>query len=355
VTDRATGRQEAPPAEPRRLDPEELRARLERWAGEHVVPGSRIAGLAPMPGNAGLSFGFDVVDDAGAPAARLVIRLAPPGVRRAGNTDVLRQVPLLSALTEAGIPVAPLVWSTADPVWFGTDAIIQRRLAARPLHMYDATGGVRPIGGDTAPYLQRAMQALAAVHAVDWRPRLESWEPVRTVAEQVAFWRRLLAKVPYPEWAQLGEDLAEACLATDPGGHRIGIFHGDYQTNNILYAEDDGRLEAIIDWEISGLGPVGLDVGWFSMMLDPDCWSPAYAEGMQVTAGPDRVRGWYEQASGQELHDFDWYRAFACFRYGVIAAFNLRLHLTGRRVDPVSEVSGYAAPYLFRKGLDLVR
>jgi aminoglycoside phosphotransferase (APT) family kinase protein len=308
-----------------------------------------------MPGNAGLSFGFDVVHDDGRPAVGLVIRLAPPGVRRTGNTDVLRQVPLLQALGEAGIPVAPLVWSTADPRWFGTDAIVQRRLSARPLHMYDAAGGVRPLGGDTAPYLQRAMDALAAVHAVDWRPRLGDWELVRTVAEQVAFWRRLLSKMPEPEWAELGEELAETCLRTDPGGHRIGIFHGDYQTNNILYAEDDGRLEAIIDWEISGLGPVGLDVGWFSMMVDPECWSPAYAERMQVVARPERVRGWYEQAGGQALPDFDWYRAFACFRYGVIAGFNLRLHLTGRRVDPVSEISGYAAPHLFRKGLDLVR
>jgi hypothetical protein len=38
-----------------------------------------------MPGNAGLSFGFDVLDGS---RHRYVIRLAPHGVRRSGNTDV---------------------------------------------------------------------------------------------------------------------------------------------------------------------------------------------------------------------------------------------------------------------------
>jgi aminoglycoside phosphotransferase (APT) family kinase protein len=355
VTDSARGRQETLPAEPRRPDAQQLGERLEQWASELVVPGARISGLAPMPGNAGLSFGFDVVDGTGTPVASLVIRLAPPGVRRTGNTDVLRQVPLLHALNGAGIPVAPLVWSTADPTWFGTDVIVQRRLSGKPLHMTDPAGGVRPIGGDTAPYLERAMHALAAVHDVDWQAQLGDWEPVHTVAGEVAFWRRLLGKMPEPEWAELGEALADACLATDPGDHRIGVFHGDYQTNNILFAEDDGSLEAIIDWEISGLGPVGLDVGWFSMMTDPGCWNPARVEQMQGVARPAQIRAWYEQGSGRPLPDFDWYRAFAYFRYGVIAGFNLRLHRTGRRIDAVNEITGYAAPVLFRRGLELVR
>jgi aminoglycoside phosphotransferase (APT) family kinase protein len=338
---------------PQQFDPAELQVRLERWAGQHVVPGARVVGLAPMPGNAGLSFGFDVQDGDDRRAASLVIRLAPPGVRRTGNTDVLRQVPLLQALGGVGIPIAPLVWSTDDPAWFGTDAVLQRRLSARPLHMSDPAAGVRPIGGDTAPYLQRAAHALAQVHAVDWQTLLPDWEPVRSVAEQVAFWRRLLSKQPEPEWSELGEALAEACLATDPGHHRTGVFHGDFQTNNILFG-DDGSLAAIIDWEISGLGPVGLDVGWLSMMTDPGCWSDAYAGRMHVVARPEQIRRWYEQASGQQLADFDWYRAFACYRYGVIAGFNLRLHRTGRRVDPYNEISGPAAPALFRTGLRLL-
>ena len=49
-----------------------------------------------MPGHAGLSFGFTV--EHGEARDELVMRVPPKGVRRKGNTDVIRQVPLLQAL-----------------------------------------------------------------------------------------------------------------------------------------------------------------------------------------------------------------------------------------------------------------
>ncbi|MCJ0949913.1 hypothetical protein F6X56_01400 (plasmid) [Rhodococcus erythropolis] len=45
--------------------------------------------------------------------------------------------------------IANLVWSTDDPVWFGTDAIVQEFLTGGPLHMYDRAAGVSPIDDDT--------------------------------------------------------------------------------------------------------------------------------------------------------------------------------------------------------------
>jgi aminoglycoside phosphotransferase (APT) family kinase protein len=333
----------------------DLPTRLEHWARHHLHAGARIDGLAPMPGNAGLSFGFDVVAPDGTLLSSLVVRFAPPGVTRRGNTDVLRQVPLLEVLTHGGIPVAPVVWSTDDPAWFGTDALFQERLTAGPLHMTDPAGGVRPPQGRTGPYLQRAMHALAQAHALDWRTLLSSWEEPQPVAEQVAFWRRLLAKMPHADWRELGETLADQLLATDPGDHRIGVFHGDYHTNNVLFDQEDGHVAAIIDWEISGIGPVGVDVGWISMMTDPACWTAERVAQMQVIAEPAQIRSWYEEATGEVLTHFDWYRAFACFRYGVIAGFNLRLSLTGRRPDAQNEVMGRSVPVLFEQALTLTR
>jgi len=57
-----------------------------------------------MPGHAGISFGFDVV--AGGVRDPLVVRVPAAGVRRSGNTDVLRQVPVLRAARASGVPVA---------------------------------------------------------------------------------------------------------------------------------------------------------------------------------------------------------------------------------------------------------
>ncbi|HIF04834.1 MAG TPA: hypothetical protein EYQ80_05435, partial [Candidatus Poseidoniales archaeon] len=124
-------------------------------------------------------------------------------------------------------------------------------------------------------------------------------------------------------------------LDTDPGEHRTGLFHGDYQTHNLLY-DEAGRLVAVVDWEIAGIGPVGMDVGWLAMMVDQSCWHPERAEVALVSEEPARIRRWYEAATGRGLAHFDWYQALACYRYGAIAGFNLHLHRSGRRVDPAN-------------------
>lgn len=333
--------------------PPERTEQLRAWARAHLDPDAEVTAVSPMPGHAGLSFGFEV-SVRGVPAESLVIRFAPPGVRRSGNTDVLRQVPLLEALERNGVPIAPLVWSTHDPVWFGTDCIVQRKVAALPLHMFEPDSGVRVEPADSTPYLRRAVEALALVHRVDWRRDLADWEPLRTVEAEVSFWRGLLAKAPERSWIEHGGTLADRVLATDPDQHAIGVFHGDYQTNNVLFDPVDGHLVAIVDWEIAGLGPTALDVGWFAMMCDPANWPASLSKRLRTPAEPEDVFAWYAEASGRPVPHPEWYTALACFRYGAIAAFNVRLHRTGRRVDAFNAAMAEGVPLLFQHGLDLL-
>lgn len=328
------------------LDATRMTALLQPWARERHGPGAVAHEVAPMPGNAGLSFGFRVRHDAG--DERLVVRLAPPGVRRSGNTDVLRQVPLIDALEHHDVAVAPVLWRTDDPAWFGTDAVVQPYLDAVPLAMH----GPRRV--DSAPYLQQAVEALVPLHAVDHAEALPGWDEPRTAAGEVAFWGRLLERSPEPAWVDAGRRLGSELVAGDPGGHRVGVFHGDLQTHNVLY-DAGGTLAALIDWEIAGVGPVGLDLGWLSMMTDPSCWHAERRAVLAVEADPAQLLVWYEAATASPLPHYDWYRALACFRYGAIAAFNLHLHVSGRRVDEVSALMGGGVPTLFARGSALLR
>jgi aminoglycoside phosphotransferase (APT) family kinase protein len=336
------------------VDIDDLDERLKRWARAQWGDGVDVAGLKPMPGNAGLSFGFDVVAADGNVLRPLVVRFAPPGVRKQGNTDVLHQVPLLRALQDARIPVAPVVWSTGDESWFGTDALVQERLAARPLSLWDPAGGVTPIDGQTGPYLRRAVAVLADIHALDRRQSLRGWDTPRSVEQEVGFWSGLLDKHLEPAWSEAGRRLGAALLRADPGDHRVGLFHGDYQTNNILYDEQDGRIAAVVDWEIAGIGPSALDLGWLAMMSDPSCWHESRRPAMRVTADPAQLVAWYEEAAGHAVPHAQWYQALACYRFGAIAGFNVRLHVTGRRVDPLYEELASSVPVLFEHGMELL-
>ncbi|WP_236865389.1 phosphotransferase family protein [Brevibacterium daeguense] len=388
----------------------ELAGRLGRWAHALWSDAEGITRLHRMPGNAGLSFGFEVIHADGqarhertrgrraSGRAGYVIRFAPPGVRRKGNTDVLRQVPLLEFLATTEVPVAELVWSTSDPAWFGTDAIVQEYLDGSSLGFRDPKWSAQQHVVEQA--VEAAVGVLHTIHSAPAVEALPDWEVQRSVAEEAALWSRLLEKSAEGEVLEQGRALRDALLASEPQEHRIGLTHGDFQTNNVLFdidalaagdsggaeagdgtgeadnlpgigscTADTGTVQAVVDWELASIGPVGRDLGWLAMMLDPEVWAPEWAEKFPVRLGPDFVVQAYERhsrgaaasvpsGSGSAatvlIGDFDWYKAYACFKYGAILSFNHYLHVTGKRIDPIYESLASSRPVLFEAGISLI-
>src|ERR1700733_565753 len=98
-----------------------LSTRLDRFVEGECGAGCRAVDLHPMEeGHAGLTFGFDIVNGTGESLGPYVLKLAPAGVVRRGNTDVYRQAPLLRALKSAGLPGAGIPWASPDEDQFGT-------------------------------------------------------------------------------------------------------------------------------------------------------------------------------------------------------------------------------------------
>jgi aminoglycoside phosphotransferase (APT) family kinase protein len=335
--------------------PSHILADLTEWALAYVGPLASVVSVAPMPGNSGLSFGFDirVGEDSPAIARSFVVRFAPPGVRRSGNTDVLRQVPLLAALRTNGIPVPQVRWFTNDPAWFGTDAIIQDRLDAKPLHMWDPALSIPVDDTDVGALVDRATDVLAAIHNVPWTESLRDWESARPILDELAMWRSVLRRSNAPAWISVGERLFAvlADAAVDDANALVGVLHGDYHLNNILY-DPALSVAAVIDWEISGIGHQLVDLAWFAMFTDPTCWHESHSARMRVVAPQERLVSRYEAAIGLQINDFEWYRALACFRFGAIATYNVNLHRSGRRVDAFWEHMALSIETVFSRGLD---
>jgi len=328
-----------------------LTAQLEHWAREHISADAAVRDVSAMPGNSGVSSGFSV-HVTGETIRRFVIRMAPVGVARRGNTDVLRQVPLLRCLEDQGIPVASLVWFTDDPRWFGTDVIIQDWVDGRPLHMTDSSGSVMSALTDETLVLH-AVDTLTDVHRVDWSALLDDWAVVETVDVGVSRWLRVLRAAPHEDIAHHGEQLASSLLTRRPEDVRVGLYHGDYQTNNVLY-DVDGKVKAVVDWEIAGIGSMAVDLGWLSIMTDSSCWGPEHAMKMLVTVGPETIRTRYTRSIPLSSSDFQWFRAYAAFSYASIASYNLRLHRTGKRRDPIYEDVASSIPTLIDFGLTAI-
>lgn len=341
------------------VDLQVLEAQLKAWAAAHYDPGASVRDVETMPGHAGLSFGFTVVHADGEES--LVMRVPPKGVRRKGNTDVIRQVPLLQALQRAGLPVAQVRWWSEDEQWFEVPFFMVERLPGTTFASRGATGPA-PDPIVVAGVFEQAIDALVAIHKFDWRKELDGWEEIRPLSDEIAYWRPILDKagasdlIP-KDWMALGTEVGDLLLAQLPADPPLGLFHGDYQTANLLFRFGGPgvrpELLAVIDWEISGLGGQRLDLGWFLMMNDPASW----AGGAFVGGGPDLdvLADRYQEGLGERVADVNWYRAMSGYRFGVISCLNVKLHRAGQRHDPEWERIAESVPALFGRAAELLR
>jgi aminoglycoside phosphotransferase (APT) family kinase protein len=334
------------------LDIARLAPGLRAIAATRFGEDARIEDLAVMEqGHAGLTFGFEVTDQSACRLGSFVLKMAPPGVRRLGNTDVYRQAPLLRALYAAGLPVPDVPFASPDESDLGTPFIIMQRLPGHPFFVWDPSPAFDRSPDAVLPLWEQCIAALADLHRFDWQSHLAQWETPRPLANDVTRWAGLLDKSPDPAWTEAGRHVRDLLLARLPDGAPIGLVHGDYQPGNALYAA--GRLTGIIDWELASIGSQLLDLGWLMMMADRANWHDEWTPIAPLT--PQTVRTIYQEAMGQRFTRVAWYQAFAGFRLAAIACLNVRLHRTGRRPDAIWEKFGLVVPSMFARAAQLLR
>ncbi|HEY6394616.1 MAG TPA: phosphotransferase family protein, partial [Candidatus Binataceae bacterium] len=284
------------------------------------------------------------------PSGKLVLRVAPEGVRIAGPADVVRQAKIMESLADTDVPVPPILWYGGEPEFFGrpyfVDVFVDGfKLADNP-----------SISAAEAKQLAKAaIQTLAALHRVDWQKRRSAWGDPSPLSDEMKRLDHLLERDTLdPKTVARAPELREKLRSTIPQTPRIGCVHGDFQWSNIMF--NHGRVVALIDWEIALLGPTLLDLGWICFFSDAASWiGSALARISPLT--PDEIVSVYSDSAKFPLlmEQVRWFRAFAGYRFGVITCFNLMLHRRGKRPDPEWETIALSAPGMFEHGLELLR
>ena len=95
-----------------------------------------------------------------------------------------------------------------------------------------------------------------------------------------------------------------------------GLIHGDFHFANVLVRPDEGRLAAIVDWELATLGDPLLDLGHL-LATWPGPGSPMAVPGGHLPTR-DEVIDRYAEGSSRPVDDVDWYQVLACYRLGII-------------------------------------
>ena len=324
---------------------------LARFVAATCGDGSGAENLCVMEaGHAGLTFGFDLVGPEPGQSRGLVLKLAPPGVRRSGNTDVYKQAPLLRELHAAGLPAPDVPYADAGEAWFGTPFIMMERLRGLPFFVWQPDLSFDRSAAAVTPLYAQTIDAMATIHRFDWRRHLAGWEQPRALIDEVLRWDSVLAKSPRADWIASGRAVRDRLLATRPDGAPIGLVHGDCQPGNALF--DGGRLTGLIDWELASIGSRRIDAGWMMMLADRSSWTDEWRPICPLS--PAQVAARYAAAMDEDCDDLPWYQAYAGYRLGAIACLNVHLHRSGRRPDPTWEQFALAIDPMFSRAAALL-
>jgi aminoglycoside phosphotransferase (APT) family kinase protein len=175
----------------------------------------------------------------------------------------------MRSLEGSAVPVPRAYWWSDDPGILGAPFLFGEKAQGSAIVPWVSPGAP---GLDEAFRKSLAAQfidALAALHRLDWQT-----QPIAEMAGDVTASNAALANVEFWEqrierWAMRPYPLAEWAIrwlkGNCPVAPRVSIVHGDYRTGNFL--EADGRITAILDWELVHLGDPHEDLGWASLPM----------------------------------------------------------------------------------------
>jgi len=316
----------------------------------------RIHSVHAMPGHAGFAYGFSVeTSDAN---ESWFLRLPPPDVKWQGTADVLRQVSVLNILPEY-IPHCPVQWSGDDLQWFGRPYFVVPKLQGDVVRQGEGEWVSELAEPARLKMARQAMGALAAIHSIDGEEATYLGEPVAFI-DDVQRWDRFIEKAADPERLLLAPEVKAQLLQQLPEGSPVGIFHGDFQWSNLFFADknygdgnEQGKLLAVIDWELTGRGATLNDVGWIATFNDAAAWSDQHREESLMPDAEELIK-LYSEALGKQLPEINWFRALAAYKFAIISGFNLMLHRRGKRHDPMWETSKLSIEPLLQRARDLL-
>ena len=324
-----------------------LEALARRQLGETQVS---VSELRPLSGHAGLGYSFLLSTPQG--GRRLVVRTVAEGVPAKGPSDVVRQARIMQSMAASGVPVPQIIW-TEDA---SNPELGRPYFVAEFVDGYQTPEDWRNLTEKDSRLARRAMAALPLIHKAPWRQLEDIWGPCQELEEEFERLQKLFDR-PTIDLAEGGRVtlLRDRLMASLPQDVEIGCVHGDFHWGNVIFGEDEVR--AIVDWEISFVGPTLLDVGWIAFYADTKAFTgPMIDRPRRFGLTPEEMVDCYEVARGERSPPAQvaWFRAFSAYRFGVISLFNAMLHRRGKRHDPMWEEMIVSVPQMMERGLELI-
>lgn len=275
---------------------------------------------------------FRVVDANG---MQMVLRRPPMGHVLATAHDMAREHRLISAVGASNVPVPRTLGLCTDVEVNGAPFYV---MAFVPGVVLDS-----PEKGEllSMPLRKQASEdlidVLADLHAVDVDAVGLGDLAKRDgyVERQVKRWSTQWQNSKTRELPAVDE-VATLLGNNIPLQQGVSIAHGDYRFGNCLTDVENGRIAAVLDWELCTLGDPLADLGYVGIY-----WTDPGMPNMRGT-DPSGIEGFptfdhlverYAKRTGRDCSNIGYYKAFASFRLAVICEGVYARYLHGAMGD----------------------
>ncbi|MFZ4601138.1 MAG: phosphotransferase family protein [Caulobacterales bacterium] len=322
------------------LTPDEI-ARLEAFL-DSTIPdswGLRIVDHFRIHGGASReTYAIEVAFDAAAgPVQRgLILRRDPDD----SLIDTDRALEFAAYRSFHGLVPAPEpIALVADPALLGKPFFIMERIeggsAASPFQA-DPYGAHRV---DVARQFFTHLGAIARVDPYDTELPgvVDTPDPEQCWARELEYWAGVVAADALEPQPIVEAAIRRLRRNPPPPPQRLSVVHGDYRSGNFLH-DGEGRIIAILDWEMAHIGDALEDLAW---ALDP-LWSHGSDLALGAIPRGEAIDIW-ENASGLSCDPdaMRWWSLFASVKGAAIWLSSSHAFAAGKNTDPVLAFSGW--------------
>jgi len=197
-----------------------------------------------------------------------VLRKEPDRAGVVGKYDTFAQFRVLRALEDTPVAAPPVFWYELTRDILGAPFFIMEKVEGEiPLPWADKEHGPFADAAEQHNIARQFIENLAHLHTVDWQAKglafLGAPQPGQGAAlQEVEKWETQLNQVELTPMPLLRRALLWLKQHA-PIAPRISIIHGDYRLGNFICG--DGRIVAMLDWELVHLGDPLEDIGWICL------------------------------------------------------------------------------------------
>ena len=294
-------------------------ANLDKWMRDNVEGYSGPLKVSQFKGGqSNPTYRLDTPDRA------YVMRRKPFGKLLPSAHAVDREYRVITALHKQGFPAAKTYGLCEDIDVIGAAFYIMQMVEGRVFWDQTLPSVDR---AERRPIFEQEILTLAKLHSYD--PEKiglgDYGRPGNYFARQVDRWTKQY-RASETEKIDDVERLIEFLPRTVPQQERTSVVHGDYRLDNMIFASNEPKVLAVLDWELSTLGDPMADFAYLLMQWTMPGLDGADFRGLNIPNMKEAEEIYCKAAGVPPIADLNWYFSYNLFRLaGIVQGIAKRI------------------------------